>query len=39
VWNIDNLILSAGDTMTLPRGISVSISSPDTGVLYRVQGR
>jgi mannose-6-phosphate isomerase-like protein (cupin superfamily) len=38
-WNIDNLTLSAGDTMTLPRGISVSISSPDTGVLYRVQGR
>jgi mannose-6-phosphate isomerase-like protein (cupin superfamily) len=38
-WNIDSLTLGQGDTMTLPADVSVSLSSPDGGVVYRVEGQ
>lgn len=38
-WNSDALMLGEGDTITLPRGISASLSSPDFGVCYRVEGQ
>jgi mannose-6-phosphate isomerase-like protein (cupin superfamily) len=38
-WNIDVLTLGPGDTMTLPSDVSFSLSSPDNGVVYRVEGQ
>ncbi len=38
-WNIDRLTLGPGDTMTVPPDISISLSSPDNGVIYRVEGQ
>jgi mannose-6-phosphate isomerase-like protein (cupin superfamily) len=38
-WNIDSLTLGQGDTMTLPAGISVSLSSENGSVVYRVEGQ
>jgi mannose-6-phosphate isomerase-like protein (cupin superfamily) len=38
-WNIDSLILGQGDTMTLPADISVSLSSDNGSVVYRVEGQ
>jgi mannose-6-phosphate isomerase-like protein (cupin superfamily) len=38
-WNIDSLTLGPGDTITLPCDMSVSLSSHDNGVVYRVEGQ
>jgi mannose-6-phosphate isomerase-like protein (cupin superfamily) len=38
-WNIDVLTLGPGDTMTVPADISISLSSSDNGVIYRVEGQ
>lgn len=38
-WNIDVITLGAGDTMTVPADMSISLSSSDKGVIYRVVGQ
>jgi mannose-6-phosphate isomerase-like protein (cupin superfamily) len=38
-WNIDSLLLGPGDTITIPSDISISLSSLDNGVIYRVEGQ
>ena len=38
-WNIDSLTLCQGDTMTLPMDLSISLSSDDDAVIYRVGGQ
>jgi hypothetical protein len=38
-WNIDGLTLGPGDTITVPAKISLSLSSSDGGVIYRVEGQ
>jgi mannose-6-phosphate isomerase-like protein (cupin superfamily) len=38
-WNTDALTLDAGDTLTLPMGISVTLSAPASSVIYRVVGQ
>ena len=38
-WQSDVLTLGPGDTITLPQTVTLSLTSPDRGVIYRVAGQ
>ena len=38
-WQSDVLTLGPGDTITLPQTVTFGLTSPDKGVIYRVEGQ